>query len=141
MDIDLDWTNLKSSKSFHDKRKALSVLESLPNLEIQEHVIAWFEKSKSLEVKNRLFLLLTQESKIEILKNQSIYSLIGSIDDSDLKRIIIDFTITRNYLKGFKNSGILWIIKEYMNVKQCELSEAREKVELFWIENRQFLKK
>ena len=141
MDIKLDWMKLKDSESFHDKRKALKIVESLPYLEIQDPLINWFTTCNSIEIKSGLLHLLTNDSKVKLFKNKkNISEFINSIDELELKEVIVDFLIIQNYLDRFETSGIIWVIKEYKELKNIGLIEARKRIEPFWVENSNSLK-
>ncbi len=135
MTLNLTWQELKNSINLQDRRKALKILSSLPffDLNFQEDLFLWFKTEKDVKIKKRLFQYLSDNSKLELLMDKGYSEFLDSIKDTFLKKVFIDFFIIEIYLEGFENSGILWCIKKYMDLKNVSLLEARLKVESFWI--------
>jgi len=147
MNLNLQFEQFRNSNKILDKLKAIKILESQPILKIQNQTLQWFRDCDSIEVRTKLIPLLTVESKTKIFsesnesKVKDQWAFINSIEQQNLKEIIIDFLIIQHYLGGFRNSGILWIIKNYMLSEKCGLLEARNIIEKFWVDHRNVLKK
>lgn len=148
MNSELNWKKLRYSASHDDRQEALTIAMSLSNLEIQDELIDWFEKSDSNEIKKGLLNIIITKYRLKLLnpkperknkKDENILNLVNSIEEEELKEIVIEFFIIKNYIEGFGNSGILWLIKKYMDSKECGLFEARIRIEYFWIDNRELL--